>query len=243
MKILFLTYPYLGAEYLAEELANASNYNFIPDPMNLNWYGAKTIINKADGDGNIIQEEVTYPRKYIFPDAIPENTVVTHNVCWHTLPNNLTETQFLEQFIPKFDKVICLRKRDLTLNWKRWAVSVNQPHEDNFYWDMHLAKNCNLYIQSYEDSHYDQAKVDKINECDLFLENYYDTNGSAFVESFVDDYFKDSATGENVSSEIIDFQLKRFGIPFGDVEYDFENEVWNNIKLYEVCNQWIPNRY
>ena len=58
MKILFLTYPYLGAEYLAEELANASNHNFIPDPMNLNWYGAKTIINKDDGDGNIIQEKI-----------------------------------------------------------------------------------------------------------------------------------------------------------------------------------------
>ena len=124
MKILFLTYPYLGAEYLAEELANASTHNFIPDPMNLNWYGAKTIINKADGDGNIIQEEVTYPRKYIFPDAIPENTVVTHNVCWHTLPNNLTETQFLEQFIPK-SVILVIRIVIITCTNRKFVLLQN----------------------------------------------------------------------------------------------------------------------
>lgn len=243
MKILFLTYPYLGAEYLAEVLAKASNHNFIPDPMNLNWDGGSTFINKSDGDGGVIQEAKTFPRNYIFPNSIPENTVVTHNVCWNTLPKNLTETQFLEQFIPKFDKVVVLRTRRKELNWKRWAASTNQPHENNIQWEWFLAKNCNHYIKEYEDSLFDQAKVDKINECDSFLESYYDTNGSSFVESFVDDYFKDDAFGENISPEVIDFQLKRFGLDFGTVEFNSESGEWSNIELYQMCNHWIPNRY
>jgi hypothetical protein len=240
MKLLFLTAPYSGTEYMAELLAKASGHDFIADPMNLEWNGASTFHTTMNLEtGEIYSEQATTPRPYVFPNDIPANTIVTHNVKWHKLPGNLTEDQFLGDFIGKFDRVIVVRNRRKELNWQRWAASTAQPHEDNILWKQWLAKNCNGFI--YEDQWFDQTKVDKINECDSFLESYYNMNDS-FVQSFVDDYFHDSPEGEKTTIEKVDFEMKRFGLDIGDVQFTEENG-WENYDLFHLCNNWIHHRY
>jgi len=240
MKLLFLTTPYSGTEYMAELLAKASGHNFIADPMNLNWNGATTFYSTMNLEtGEPVREEVVTPRPYVFPNDIPANTIVTHNVKWHNLPDNLTEDQFLGDFIGKFDRVIVVRNRRKELNWKRWAASTAQPHEDNILWEIFLAKNCNAYI--YEDQWCDQAKIDKIDECEALLESYYNMNDSC-IQSFVDHYFHDSPEGEKMPVEKVDYEMKRCGLDVGTVQHTEENG-WENYDLFHVCNNWIFHRY
>lgn len=235
MKILVLSYPYHGAYEFCDQLATAISYKYINDPMDLNWHGAIRHDGEHDPNtGEVTRVEVTIPRPYIYPNAIPDNSITLHYVKSHKLPKNFTESEFLADWVSNFDKVIVLRNQNLELNWKRWCAWKSQDHEDNIAWKRHLQYTCD-YIE-YKDSYFDQTCVDKINEADLFLESY--ANDNSLLTTFMGTIQRQSAANNNKEIDEINEELAKWGIGDTLISYTSANDTWVNYDLYANLNAW-----
>ena len=236
MKILVLSYPYHGAWELCKEIAESISHTYIDDPLDLSWHGAtRYIADTTTEPGKIIRKKVVNPRPYIYPNPIPDNSLTLHYVNQHKIPKNFTESEFLNDWVPNFDKVIILRSSTLDLNWKRWCAWKGQEHEDNPDWIKHLKLNSD-YIK-YEDSHYDQTCVDNINQSDLFLESYANSNSSA-ITTFMGVIQKQTADENNKHYDEINNELARWGIGIPNISYNEDTGVWSQEDLYCFLMGW-----
>lgn len=225
MKILVLSYPYHGAYSLCEEISKSLGYTFVNDPMDLNYHG-------ASGRYDV---EYTHPRPYVFPNDVPNNSLTLHFVKWHRLPGNRTETQFLQDW-DLFNKVISIRSNNLETNWKTYCAAKAAVLEDNIEWERYAQMNS--FYGDYEDSHYDQACVDKITAADSFLASYASENG--ITETIIQDIQKQSAAENNKNPEVLNNEFARWniGLPW----IGFRNGAWENQEIYETLMGW-GNRY
>ena len=118
MKILIVTYPFCGASDLATGIASSLGLKYFQDPLDntiplaINHpmeqlmrpgetvYPVRIPRGHNEWYKNYVEGEDGYKELegYNYPDDVPANTIITHNVKWHKFPNNLTEEQFLDKF-------------------------------------------------------------------------------------------------------------------------------------------------
>tara|TARA_R100000541_G_scaffold56616_1_gene66145 strand:- start:439 stop:1143 length:705 start_codon:yes stop_codon:yes gene_type:complete len=180
MKLLILSHPYNGACNFAAAVAADLGHNYFQLPLD------NEVPKKQYLDGN----EYDIPKGmapqthglegYNYPDEIPINTVVTHFVEWFKLPGNLNEDQFLDAFIPKFDKVLIIRSDDIEFNWKSHCAGLAKEHKNNYWW-----KKFNLEhaVHPYENDMMDLAIYNKHMNAHNFLVNFTNNNSYPNVTS------------------------------------------------------------
>ena len=200
MKILIATFPYCGASDLAMALSSDLGLKYFQDPLD---HTVPLTVNHPM-EQLIKPGETVYPVRiprgynihhynwvdssdgykelegYNFPDDVPNNTVITHNVKWHNLPNNYTEEQFLDIFMDKFDHVICLGASNPEINWKSHCASLAQVKEDNYLWRKWALEQD--FYNEYEDSMLDEDLKLKHEEAQAWLYNYATYQGFTFVD-------------------------------------------------------------
>jgi hypothetical protein len=220
MKLLIISQPYCGATTLGESLAVDLNHKFLQNPLD-HEFPKKGAVYTEDQ----VKTEYDYPRGfhpmngddpwqnshtgYNFPDDVAFNTIITHFVNWHKLPNSYSEIDFLNVWMPKFDHVLIVKAGDIEFNWKSHCAALAQPHEKNFWWKKHLFES---QVFDYEDSHFDQTIKDKHETANNFLTNFIIDNPSIasttidelyglFDEKKLEDLFKSWNFGWNTVDE------------------------------------------
>lgn len=184
-KILILSTPYNGSTHFAECLVSDNGYCMFDQPLDNTT--PKKWIDPYGGDWNVPRGhslinnwkynkyEIDGLVGYNYPDNVPDNTVVTHFVNWHKLPNSHSETSFLEDFIPRFDNVLILRCEDISWNWKQHLAAINQDNNGNWFWLKYLHQSQNY---EYQDSYYDEEIKNKYEKSHNFLVQYSVDNPS-----------------------------------------------------------------
>jgi len=179
MKLLILSHPYCGATNFAENLAKDLDHAFYQNPLD------NEVPKYVNRDG----ERYWVPRgynglnsswfdEYIYPNDVPNNTIITHFVKWHKLPGNLYEEQFLNAFIPKFDSVLIIRTDNWEDCWKHHCAAVAQPHENNFWWKKWLLEND---VYDYSEDMFDLKIYDKYLRAHNWLKEYSQNHSHASV--------------------------------------------------------------
>lgn len=224
MKILFLTYQFCGATQLAEGLAKDLGYTFIEDPMSLIFSKKRYIAVKNGDDEQSTQQEIDRERPYIFPNDVPNNTIVTHNVKTHKLPGNRTEDQFLAEFEPKFDKVIIIRRNDVEMSWKLKCVAERMILHNSSTWREFMYHDIGFHIDRiiladrneeadvdlWDDSWIDNDIKNSITNAHIWLDNYGRDNNK--IVSYTEDLTYNYNTESGPSIEQLNTEISRWGI-------------------------------
>jgi hypothetical protein len=237
MRILILAIPFMGVDEIGKAIAREKEYDFISDPMNLDYYG--TFNRHYYHDGNsVVYVEGPIPRPYIFDNSVPDNTIMTHYVGSHKLPKNLNESDFIDQLSVHFDKVVAFTSNNLERQWKAWCA-VEQTFTVNR-GDFKHYKKLNGASEVYQDSHYNQELVDKIVNGHNILETYIAENGINSV--LIQDIARQDAVSEEIDVEIITNKLAVLGINIGPVGMiDANDEVYNARLLATLRGNIIQN--
>mgnify|MGYP003624821220 FL=1 len=230
MRILILSVPFLGVEEIGKAISLDLGYtNFVSDPMNLDFYGT-TIRHYYHNGDEIVYMEGGIERPYIYPNDVPDNSVFTHYVGHNKLPGNLTEDEFLSQWGAKFDKIVAIKSNNLEIGWKRWCSSGAQEDNNNVQFEMYHKQHCGKYL--YEDSHFDQAIVDKLTTQHTLLENYILSTGITAINA--QDIVRQLVGDEAISGEELTLEFNKLNIGLGDIGTVDENGDVNNLYLWMV---------
>lgn len=219
MKILFLTYQFCEAQQIAGALANDLGYTFIEDPMSLIFSKKRYVALKVADDHQHNQHEIDRKRPYIFPNDVPDNTIVTHNVKTHKLPGNRTEDQFLAELMPKFDKVIIIRRKDYTLSWKLKCVAERlilhnsstwrefMYHDIGFHIDRIILadRNEEADVELWNETWVDEDIKNQITQAHIWLDNFGRDNNiiTSYTEDLSYDYNLEISKTHNQINEIV----------------------------------------
>jgi len=237
MRILILAIPFMGVEEIGKAIAREKEYDFISDPMNLDYYGTFTRYYYHDGN-SMVYKEGAIERPYIFGNSVPDNTIMTHYVGNNKLPKNLNESDFIDQLSVHFDKVVAFKSNNLEKHWKHWCA-IEQTYYVNRADSKHYLK-LNGASAEYQDSHYNQELVDKIVNGHNILETYIAENGINSV--LIQDIARQDAVSEEIDVEIITNKLAALGINIGPVGMvDANGEVYNARLLATLRGNIIQN--
>ena len=238
MRILILAIPFMGVDEIGKAIAREKEYDFISDPMNLDYYG--TFNRHYYHDGNsVVYVEGPIPRPYIFDNSVPDNTIMTHYVGSHKLPKNLNESDFIDQLSVHFDKVVAFTSNNLERNWKTWCAVEQTYIVDSAPYKQHL--RLNGASEEYKDSYYNQELVDKIVNGHNILETYIAENGINSV--LIQDIARQDAISEEIDVEIITNKLAVLGINIGPVGMLDANEEVYNARLWATLRGNILSNY
>ena len=238
MRILILAIPFMGVDEIGKAIAREKEYDFISDPMNLDYYG--TFNRHYYHDGNsMVYVEGPIPRPYIFGNSVPDNTIMTHYVGNNKLPNNLNESDFIDQLAVNFDKVIAFKSNNLEIHWKRWCSVASTFTVDNSTKHHYLKLNGGSAV--YQDSHYNQELVDKIVNGHNVLEAYITRTSINSV--LISDIQRQTAEEEAIDIEVITNKLAALDINIGPVgQLDANDEVYN-ARLWASLRGSIHSNY
>ena len=201
MKLLVLTYPFCGGHSLVEELAIDAGVYFIQDPMNISLSKNHSFYsNQGNGNFDIIQYTGSVPRPYIFPDAVPDNTIITHNVGQHKLPGNRTEVQFLNDWTGSFDKVIGIVSENREDNAKIYSMYNHLVERNNSEWKKAAIKEANVQMGNYDDSYYSASLKTELDGYHNTLANYVSSNN--IVTSSTQELFVTSSSPTDINNII-----------------------------------------
>ncbi len=232
MKILLLTYPYHSVHYFGKTLAQVMNYDFIQDPMDIS-LSISSSYWEEDG-----YHEGVRPRPYIFPDNINDNTIVTHNVKWHKLPGNRTENTFLNDWTGSFDKVIALTTNDLSSSAEVYFTTDYYTNVNNTAYKEFIRNNSGYYRNNlaYQDdiNVWDDAKLNKLEECHEFLDNYILYNN--ITSSVTDDFIGTHITKDHINSVVNTWGLD----DWEDISFENSNDKGT---ILDHCSNWERNMY
>jgi len=224
MKILFLTYQFCRATQLAEGLAKDLGYTFIEDPMSLIFSKKRYNAIKNGDDEQSNQHEIDRERPYIFPNDVPDNTIVTHNVKTHKLPGNRTEDQFLAEFEPKFDKVIIIRRNDVGMSWKLKCVAERLILHNSSTWREFIYHDIGAHVDRivladrneeadvdlWDETWVDEDIKNQITQAHIWLDNYGRDNNK--IVSYTEDLTYNYTTESGPSIEQLNTEISRWGI-------------------------------
>ena len=227
MRILILAIPFMGIEEIGKAIAREKEYDFISDPMNLDFYGMFTRYYYNDGN-SMVYMEGPIQRPYIFGNSVPDNTIMTHYVGCNKLPKNLNESDFIDQLSVHFDKVIAFTSNNLEKNWKTWCAVEQTYTIDSATYKQHL--RLNGASAEYKDSYYNQELVDKIVNGHNVLEAYIASNKINSV--LIQDRARQDSVSEEIDVEIITNKLAVLDINIGPVGMLDANEEVYNARLW-----------
>jgi len=248
MRILFLTYEFCGATALAEGLANDLGYTFIKDPMCKRFAKYRNTLRSnvlQGGDGNNINGVERVPG-YTFPDSVPDNTIMTHNVKLHRYPGNLTEEQFVDQLRAKFDRTIIIKRENCDLSWKLKCLAHNlMPHlNNNSDWKEFIYNDIQTHIDRivrpdvvpgvfdalcpitiWDDSLIDESVKNNIVEAHTFLQTY--GNENSIVTTNIEDLGYNHINEQDKSIEEMNTEVSRWLISevFSGIDFTSDPQV------------------
>lgn len=258
MKILFLTYQFCEVQQIAGALAKDLGYTFIEDPMSLIFSKKKYVAVKNGDDEQSNQHEFTRERSYIFPNNVPDNTIITHNVKTHKLPGNRTEEQFLAEFMPKFDKVIIIRRKDYTLSWKLKCVAERLILHNNSTWREFMYHDIGFHIdriiladrneeadvELWDETWVDEDIKNQITQAHIWLDNFGRDNN--IITSYTEDLTYDYTLEQAKTSGEINEKISTWGIDsvFSGIVEDIENHtLTQGEELFHVVGTRGGNLY
>lgn len=258
MKILFLTYQFCEAQQIAEAFAKDLGYTFIEDPMSLIFSKKKYVAVKVADDHQHNQHEINRERPYIFPNNVPDNTIMTHNVKTHKLPGNRTEEQFLAELMPKFDKVITIRRNDYTLSWKLKCLAERlilhnsstwrefMYHDIGFHIDRIILadRNEEADVELWDETWVDEDIKNQITQAHIWLDNFSRDNNiiTSYTENLTYDYNLELGKTHNQINEIV----STWGVDsiFSGITFDVENfEITAGEELFNTLASRGGNLY
>ena len=199
MKLLVLTYPFCGAHSMMKELAQDANVNFIQDPMNISLSKNHSgYLNQGNGKFDVIQYTGSVPRPYVFPNAVPNNTIITHNVGQHKLPGNRTEVQFLNDWTGSFDKVIGIVSEDREDNAKMYSMYNHLVERNNSEWKRAAVSEAGSEMWRYDNSYYSSSLKTELDDYHTTLVNYASANN--ITTSSTQELFVDACTPSDINN-------------------------------------------
>lgn len=238
MRILILSLPFMGMDKLGKAIARDKGYEFIADPMNLDYYGTFTRYYYHDGN-SMVYKEGGVIRPYIFGEDVPDGTIMTHYVGANKLPKNLDENGFIDQLSVQFDRVVAFKSNNLETHWKRWCAAV-QSYKVNNNFKNHFLK-LNAAHLTYQDSDYNQELVDKIINGHDALEAYVNRSGISSI--VIQDIQRQTPTEEAIEVDVITNELAKLNISIGSVgEVDAEGNVTNE-RIWSALRGDNVNQY
>ena len=239
MKILIVTYPFCGASDLATGIASSLGLKYFQDPLDntvpltIN-HPTEQLIKPGETvypvriprghnewyQNYVMNEETGYGELegYNYPDAVPANTIITHNVKWHTLPGNLTEEQFLDVFMDKFNHIIYLGSDNIEDNWKSHCASLYQVKEDNYSWKKWALEHN--FLGEYVSSMLNEDIKLKHETAQAWLNNYTNINGWNCVK-------REELFGYDINDSIEKTKnnIEKLNIPLPEFKWDNEKQL------------------
>lgn len=236
MKVLLLTYPYQCVHQFGKHLADCIDHNFIEDPMDI------SLPTKYTRYYDDLKTEITRSRDYIFPNEVPDNTIISHNVDWHKLPGNRTEEQFLNDWTGSFDKVIAITTTNLTSSTKNYIASDYFVEKNNGYWKKWARENgghLREKLQDYELSEYwDNDKLNDLESSHNFLITYSLDNN--ITSSISDEFIHHSASFEDVNAVINSWDLPGWN---SITNSSLLSGSYGHPQLMSHCSSWEKRTY
>tara|TARA_B100001778_G_scaffold334494_2_gene346195 strand:+ start:804 stop:1583 length:780 start_codon:yes stop_codon:yes gene_type:complete len=237
MKILIITHPYCGASDLAVGLSTDLDLAYFQDPLDNT---VPLTVNHPMESIYMRPGDTVYPVRiprgynlhnntwvdssdgykelqgYNYPDDVPDNTIITHNVKWHKLPGNLTEEQFIDIFMDKFDHILCLGTDNIENNWKSHCASLAQVKEDNYLWRKWALENN--FLGQYVSSMLDEDLKLKHETAQSWLKNYASYQGFNYVK-------REEIFGWGINSDIDKSKvlIDKLNLPLPEFKWDNDN--------------------
>ena len=239
MKILLLTYPYQCVHQFGKQLADSMGYTFVEDPMDIS---LATKYVRYENNGNL-KVEVTRSRDYIFPNTVPNDTIISHNVKWHPkLPGNRTEEQFLNDWTGSFDKVIALTTTNLTSSTKNYIATEYFVDNNNTAWINYARENgghLREKLQDLEfDDYWDNDKLADLQSSHNFLVTYSIDNN--ITSSHSDSFIHHTASWEDVNTAISAWDLPDW---VNISTSSLLSGSYNHPQLMSHCSAWEKRTY
>ena len=242
MKILLLTYPYQCVHQFGEDLATSMGYTFIEDPMDISLALTASGPNEAG-----IMTEYTRSIDYVFPNAVPDDTIISHNVNWHSkLPGNRTEEQFLNDWTGSFDKVIALTTTNLTSSAKNYIATkwcnLEKFNKENTLWEWytrHDGGRLRDELNGLEfDDYWDDSKLVELRDSHNFLVTYSIDNN--ITSSNSDSFIHHTSSYEDVNTAISAWDLPDWtNITTSSL---LSGSNYHNV-LMSHCSAWAKRTY
>lgn len=241
MKILLLTYPYHSVHHFGEKLADSLGYEFICDPMDISVSLTGSGWKRNDeGNMEFISEHL-HPRSYIFPNAVNDDTIISHNVKWHKLPGSRTEEQFLNDWTGSFDKVIAITTNDLTGSAENYCAVEYYTNTNNSNYKRYIRENSGHFRQEIRlvtESWWDNDKLTELESAHSFLTTYVSNN--SITSSVSDDFMGTDKTIQDLNNVIDSWDIPEWN---SITTSSFDSGSYGHGPLLDACTNWVRSMY
>ena len=190
-----------------------------------------------------------YPRsiKYKFPNTVPDDTIISHNVNWHPkLPGNRTEEQFLNEWTGSFDKILAFTTTDLTSSAKNYIATgwcdLEKVEKTNSLWTQYARNDGGRLRDQLNglefDDYWEDSKLVELRNAHNFLVTYSIDNN--ITSSHSDSFIHHTSSWEDVNAAISAWDLP----DWVDISTSsLESGSHHHPQLMSHCSAWSKRTY